>query len=276
MANYTLSQIWIYPVKSLGGIQLTEAFAEEKGLKYDRRWMIVDENNRFLSQRELPEMALIKVDIGFEENQIVNLQFSHKLRENVKYTFNNACFSNEKNQEIEVEIWDDKVRAFKVNEPVNEWLTQLLGVTCSLVFMPNFSQRLVDPKYAITGHEVTSFSDAYPFLIIGNESLKLLNGMLEKPISINRFRPNFVFEGGVAHDEDLWGEFHIGQVQFFGVKKCARCPIPTIDQDSAQMGKEPLKTLSKYRFQNNKVYFGQNLLVGKTGLVKVGDVINVL
>lgn len=274
MPSYTLSEIWIYPVKSLGGIRLQESFATERGLQYDRRWMLIDIQNRFLSQRELPEMALILPEIVEENGNLIALKFSHKLDGSKSYFLHDPTFSHKESKKILATVWDDTVQVIEVEDDVNNWLSDTLGQKCKLVFMPNEAHRKVDKKYAITGQEVTSLSDGYPFLIIGEESLKLLNSKLEEQVPINRFRPNFVFKGGEPHDEDLWGEFFINDVQFFGVKNCARCPVPNIDQATALQSKEPIKTLSQYRKFNKKVYFGQNLLIGKTGKVSVGDIIS--
>ena len=272
--NYTLSEIWIYPVKSLSGFQVSEAIVEERGLMYDRRWLIIDKNNRFLTQREVLEMALIQVNLEVANGELRSMKFSHKTKNNDEYILQNP--TKVSSNKIEVQIWDDVAEACEIEDEVNNWLTKILNKNCRLVYMPDTTERKVDGKYAINGNEITSFSDAYPFLIAGNEALKLLNSKMESPISMNRFRPNFVFDGGEAHDEDFWQKFKIGKIEFYGVKKCARCPIPTIDQETGIIAKEPLKTLSKYRFSNNKVYFGQNLLPYTFGKVKVGNVIEVL
>lgn len=274
--DLTLSEIWIYPVKSLGGITLNEAEAEMRGLQYDRRWMIVDEHFRFLSQREIPEMVLIAVELVEKDNQLFGLKFSKKIKSS--NDFEGEYFFEIKNNlsKIEVKIWDDSVEAELIEDDINTWLSTFLKVKCQLVYMPEITKRTVDKNYSINGDEITSFSDAYPYLIIGQESLNFLNSKLEKPITMNRFRPNFVFTGGNANEEEKWKKFKIGQVQFEGVKNCARCPVPTIEPLTAKKSKEPLATLSSYNFRNNKVYFGQNLLITKLGKVKVGDKITLL
>jgi uncharacterized protein len=279
MENYqtdlVLTEIWIYPVKSLAGISCIEAEAQIRGLEYDRRWMIVDVNNCFLTQREFPEMALIQPQLSIESGKLTAIIFTHKLKNNEYYRLENPELHTGKNIEIEVEVWDDKVKAQEINDGVNDWLSKIIGKKCKLVYMSEDINRKVDSNYAITGNEITSFSDAYPYLIIGQEALDLLNSKLEHKLNMLRFRPNLVFSGGAPHDEDNWLRFTIGNVEMAGVKKCARCPIPTIDQNNASTGKEPLKTLATYRFQNNKVYFGQNVLIEKTGKIKIGDEINV-
>ncbi len=143
--------------------------------------------------------------------------------------------------------------------------------------MPDESVRKLDPDYAITGSEINSFSDGYPFLIIGQASLDDLNGRLEIKVPMNRFRPNFVFTNGKAFEEETWGDFSIGDISFVGVKPCARCIMTTVDQEKGVVsGKDPLKTLAKYRNFGNKVLFGQNVIGLGLGNVLVGDVVQVL
>ncbi|MES2798190.1 MAG: MOSC N-terminal beta barrel domain-containing protein [Bacteroidota bacterium] len=271
-----LSEIWIYPVKSLGGISLNEAEVTERGLQYDRRWLIVDEQNRFLTQRTFPQMVFMGISLIIENNQLKSITFTDKTAKFDNYNLLNPERKNVESNKVMVQIWDDQVEAFEIKDGINDWLSNALGIKCRLVYMPNSTKRKVDSNYAISGDEITSFSDAYPYLIIGNEALKLLNSKLEKSISMDRFRPNFVFEGGLAHEEDNWFNFQIGEAEFTGVKNCARCVIPTINHKTALFGKEPLKTLSSYRFKNNKILFGQNLLVNKIGKVKLGDSILIL
>jgi uncharacterized protein len=271
MNKYNISEIWIYPVKSLGGIKLKSAIVESKGLKYDRRWVIVDENNRFLSQRELPQMALISVGLSIENGQLNIMEFTHLANEPNKYILKNPERSFENSMKITVQVWDDSIEGILINDGINDWLSVILGLKCRLVYMPDTTKRHVDSNYANSVDDETSFSDAYPYLIVGTEAMKLLNSKLEEPISIVRFRPNIVFDGGQPHDEDNWKKIIIGDSEFLGVKNCARCQMLTIDPSTAERGKEPLKTLNKYRARNNKVYFGQNLLVTKKGLISIGD-----
>ena len=149
--------------------------------------------------------------------------------------------------------------AFEVNADTNKWFSEALGISCKLMHMPENAMRQVDPNYA-RPKDLVSFADAFPFLIIGKESLNDLNARLSEPVPMDRFRPNFVFSGGAAFDEDTWTEFKIGDTTFFPVKPCARCVVTTINQETAEKSTEPLQTLATYRTQNNKVMFGQNLV----------------
>lgn len=262
---FIVSQLFIYPVKSLGGIEVFSAMLTERGFQHDRRWMLVDAQNCFISQRELPELALLQVSIIDE-----GLKVTHK--HNKEETI--IPFEPQMNDHVFVTIWDDVCMAQLVSETLNEWFTRILSFPCKLVYMPDNTRRKVDLNYALN-NEITSFADGYPLLIIGQSSLDELNKKLTEPLPIERFRPNIVFTGGAPNEEDILEHFTINEINFYGVKPCARCVIPTIDQQTAEKGKEPLKTLATYRLKNNNVYFGQNLLHNGSGEIKVGDVIDV-
>jgi uncharacterized protein YcbX len=265
-----LSEIWVYPVKSLGGIQLQESKVTDRGLELDRRWLLVDDDGRFLSQREHPVLALFKPEIAGDFLRIIHRTHLESIDIPLRPVFLDAM------PKIEVAVWDDTIDAFEVSQTATDWFTKQLGVSVRLVYMPQESERKLDPDYAITGAEINSFSDAYPFLIIGQASLDDLNSRLENPVLMNRFRPNFVFTNGEAFEEDTWREFSIGDVSFVGVKPCDRCVMTTVDQEKGVVsGKDPLKTLAKYRNFGNKVLFGQNVIGLGLGSVAIGDSVRV-
>jgi uncharacterized protein len=248
-----LTAIHIYPVKSLAGISLTESVVESRGLRYDRRWMLVTPEGRFLTQREYPAMALIGTAI-----EPPFLVLFDRLNPGNRVGVPLEITSIGKSM-LEVDVWDDHCRASPVSTEVDLWLSDRLGAPVRLVGMPETTSRAVDANYAPEG-QVVSFADAYPFLIIGEATLADLNSRLETPVPMNRFRPNLVFSGGTAFCEDEWGDFSIGDQPFRAVKPCARCIMTTIDQQTTSKNAEPLKTLSIYRKQGNKVLFGQNLI----------------
>ncbi|MGZ8537492.1 MAG: MOSC domain-containing protein [Flavisolibacter sp.] len=256
-----VSQLFIYPIKSLGGISLDKAEITDRGFRYDRRWLLVNEHNVFMTQREFPQMCLLQPSITETGIKI-------SLKKNFVEFF--LPFEGEESDEVIVQIWNDYCRARIVSKAANEWFSEMLSVSCRIVFMPEETKRSVDKTYA-KNQEVTSFSDAFPFLIIGETSLQDLNSKLTIPLPMNRFRPNIVFSGGEAYEEDYMQHFTINVIDFYGVKPCARCPITTIDQDDATKSKEPLKTLADYRTHHNKVFFGQNLLHEGAGSIHVGD-----
>lgn len=257
-----LSEIWIYPVKSLAGIRLSEAQVQEKGLQYDRRWMIVDQFGRFLSQREFPNMAMLEVAV--QENSLL---ISNKLnpKENISVPFQPVSADA-----IAVTVWDDEVPALTVSNEVDAWLSEQMKMAVKLVVMPETAERKADPRYA-KNNENVSFADGFPFLLISQASLDDLNARLEEPIVMKRFRPNFVVTGTKPFAEDAWKSIQIGALSFAIVKPCARCVLTTIDPETAEKGKEPLKTLATYRKVNNKILFGQNVVAKQHGLVKQGD-----
>ena len=266
-----LSEIYIYPIKSLGGIRLEKANITSRGLENDRRFMLVDENGRFLSQREHPQLAIFQTEIEGDFLKITNKKNGSSLKINIQYSIPQSF-----NHSIIVKIWDDETTAIEVSNEASNWFTEALDIPARLVYMPEESLRKTDAQYSLTGEEITSFSDGYPILIIGQSSLDDLNNRLENPVNINRFRPNFVFTNGEPFEEDAWHEFTVGNVRFFGVKPCARCVMTTINQETGEKrGKEPLLTLNKYRKVGNKILFGQNVLVSQLGTVEVGDFIEV-
>ena len=257
-----LQDIFIYPIKSLGGIRLTEAKVEEKGFEYDRRWMLVDQKGRFVSQREFSSLALLQVEI--QEN---GLRVFHKKQTHLATII---PFDQADGPEIEVVIWDDQVIGKVVSESIGSWFSDFLGFKVDLVKMPDSTHRKVDPRYAVNAESV-SFADGMPYLIIGQSSLDELNSRLESPVPMNRFRPNLVFSGGEPFLEDKLQKIRIGSVEFQIIKPCARCVLTTVDQETGEKGKEPLKTLATYRTVNNKVMFGQNVVALGGGYVNIGD-----
>jgi uncharacterized protein YcbX len=262
----TLSEINIYPIKSLGGISLQSSEVEERGLKYDRRWVLVDESNKFFTQRDFSEMALIKV---FVEKDGLKIQHKTKFVEQLFIPFE---FEHSKTDKVV--IWDDTVTGKFYNNQIDDWFSEILEIKCHLVKMPETTKRVVDTSYA--KNKIVSFADGYPFLIIGQSSLNDLNARMETPLLMNRFRTNFVFTGGKPFEEDEWRKIKIGEIAFEVVKPCARCVITTTNQETAERLHEPLLTLSKYRKIDNKVMFGQNMVSDRTGKVAIESRIEVL
>lgn len=262
----TVSELFIYPIKSLGGLSVPCASVTDRGFEYDRRWMLVDMNNRFLTQRAVPKMALLQVKLTGE-----GLKVHHKTKDDSI----NIPLTPQTSETALAQIWDDECRVQWVSAAVDCWFSDMLSIQCRLVYMPDTTYRNVDSLYA-ANNEITSLSDAYPFLIIGQASLDDLNSRMDEALPMNRFRPNIVFTGGAPFQEDTMEQFVINNIQMFGVKLCARCMITTINQQNGECGKEPLKTLATYRMKNNKIYFGQNVLAHGTGQIQVGNSIHIV
>jgi uncharacterized protein len=271
MRQLTLSEIWIYPIKSLGGIRVNSARVMEKGLQHDRRWMLVDESLTFMTQRNYPEMALFKLSINGDQ---LTITFRKNINDLQHASILLDTNSPPLGKVLPAVIWNDLVQTVEVDVRISKWFSDNLKIPCKLVSFPEINPRPVDPQYKINDENV-SLADAYPFLIIGQSSLDDLNQKLKMPIPMNRFRPNFVFTGGEAFEEDGWKNFTIGSNRFVGVKPCARCAVPTINQDTAEKSIEPSFTLSTYRKRDNKILFGQNAVSGDKTWVHTGDLIKV-
>ena len=247
----------------MGGVSLNHSLLTISGLKYDRRWMLVDVQNRFISQREFPELCLFTITLSetyftvtFKDDEI------------------NIPFAAENASTIEATIWDDTVRVIAANWFTNKWFSNKLYKEVKLVYQPLDSLRTIDAKSA-NKDEVVSLADGYPILVIGEPALNLLNEKVGFTIPVNQFRPNILFTGGESNDEDFWKCFIINKLLFKGVKPCARCVITTINQQSGEKSLEPLRTLSTYRKVDNKIIFGQNVIGPSKGSIRVGDTINI-
>lgn len=264
MTVLKLEEIWIYPVKSLGGIRLSSAKVMQKGLQYDRRYMLVDENNTFITQRAFPLMSQFKLeDLG--RSFIVKFE-----GDSIEIPKEPARSGDQFN----AKIWDDTVEVAELSREHSQWFSERMKLDCRLVFFPEKKGRLVDQAYA-SNQEHVSLADGYPFLIIGQSSLDDLNNRLSEPISMRRFRPNLVFSGGEPFAEDSWREFTIGDNSFVNLKLCARCVLTTIDPETGKQGTEPLATLAKFRRSDNKVNFGANLVAIDHNTIQEGDNIQV-
>ena len=259
-----ISQLFIYPIKSLGGIGVLSAEVTRTGFLYDRQWMLVDSHLRFITQREMPQMALLQV--GLTDS---GLQVYHKKHPDHIFSL---PFSPPAGGRVTVTIFEETCEAVYASREADTWFSAVLGTNCRLVYMPEDARRYVDTRYAID-NDSTGFADGYPYLIIGQASLDDLNNRLSQPLAINRFRPNIVFTGGLPFEEDAMEQFTVDSLHFFGVKPCARCAITTVNQEEGTRNKEPLKTLATYRQVNNKIFFGQNLIARAVGTIKVGDMI---
>ena len=253
-----ITRLFIYPIKSLGGVSLSTSAIEQRGLRYDRRYMLVDEKGNFLSQRQMPELCLFKIAIT-QNGFLVNYKHKSLL----------VPFELEGPVE-QVNIWEDVVDGIMADEAYHAWFSECLGRTVRLVFMGQSSKRAVNKDYALNGEEV-SFADGYPILLLSEASLTLLNSKLTTTIDVDRFRPNVVITGCEAHEEGSFSVFKVGDSLLKRVKPCARCVVTTINPLTGEAGKEPLYTLATYRMEGNKIMFGENVLCLQEGEISIGD-----
>jgi len=263
MNNLIVTRLCVYPVKSLGGIELQSAKIFPKGLQHDRRWMLIDNEHRCMTQRDYPLMALFKTSFH-QHGILIDFDGTQKL-----IPFNSSSES------FPAIVWNDTVQVHEVSGELSEWFSEMLQISCRLVAFPESNPRPVDTDHSLKDANV-SLADAYPLLIIGQRSLDDLNSRMQTPLPMNRFRPNIVFEGGEPFDEDSWQQFSIGGNRFAAVKLCSRCVLTTVDQERGiKTGPEPLATLATFRKKDNHIYFGQNLIPIDFGLIKLGDEIKV-
>ncbi|HWD38852.1 MAG TPA: MOSC N-terminal beta barrel domain-containing protein [Fimbriimonas sp.] len=258
----TLSEINVYPVKGLAGMRLDRAFVEFRGLRFDRRWMVVDGAGVFLSQRSHPKMATLKATVLEKCLQLsaANDQLCLPLIAD--------------GQERMVRVWKSEVLAQEVSPEADEWLGNHLGFACTLVQMPEKAIRPTNSEFSRDGDHV-SFADGYPLLLANDASLKDLNGRLDSPVPMNRFRPNLVVTGSVRPwAEDDWHKIQIGGIEFRCAKPCGRCQVTTIDQSTGvPSGDEPLRTLATFRKVENSVNFAINLIPDGEGWIGVGETV---
>lgn len=258
----TVSALYVYPIKSLGGISLQQSLVNENGLQFDRRWMIVDKNGVFISQRTHANLTFLQTSIEADKITICNRLTNDHI---------DVPFLPKTKETITVTIWDDVCEAQVVNNAINEWLSDYLQQSVSLVYMPDSTKRLVDKRYAISD-TYTHFADGYPFMLIGEASLQELNQKAGTNLDMNRFRPNIVVADTAAQEEEQWHETQIGSGLYTGVKPCTRCILTTINQTTGEKGKEPLRTLATYKKEGNRILFGQNMVYNGGGnAIAVGD-----
>ena len=277
----TISGLYRYPIKSTAGIQVQRLELDALGAVDDRRWMLIDSNNRFITQREIGALALIK---SFVESDGLRLESAGHSSLRVRVPDTSAYVS-------EVVVWDDTVPVADAGNEAALWCSAVIGMPCRLTHIADQAERPLHPKYAGSldpKNRFVALSDGAPLLIISEGSLEMLNTQLAKrdlaPVGFDRFRPNVVVSGASAHEEDTWRTIKIGGVTIGVGSPCPRCVITTIDQSrgvrasalTGEPGGEPLRTLATYRRQGNGVMFGMNATNDVAGVLRVGDAVNVI
>lgn len=259
-----LASLHLYPIKAAAGLAPAEWDVHALGLRYDRRWMVVDPNGRMITQRTHPRLALVRPTMA---DGTLRVETGGMPALELPLSPGSAV-------SMQVSIWDDECLAGWTGERAARWFSDVLETDCGLVHVAEPDARPVDPDYAAPGHRV-GFADGFPFLLVSEESLAELNRRLEVPLPMNRFRPNLVIAGGEAFIEDRLPPFAVGGVRFTVVKPCDRCVVTTTDQETAERGLEPLRTLATFRRRDGKVLFGQNVVHEGAGRLRVGDPLQV-
>jgi uncharacterized protein YcbX len=258
----TVRALYFYPVKSLRGLSTLRAVVTDRGFEHDRRFMVVDDAGRFLTQRTLPRMSLVSVAIEGDA----------LLLDAPDMDILEVPLRPEQGQPRRVEVWGDRCQVLSLGDASARWFTEFLGVPSSLVYMPNATVRETNPTY---GPGRVGFADAYPFLLASTSSLADL-ARRGGAVPMERFRPNIVVDGAPAFAEDGWARLRIRDVVFRVVKPCVRCAITTVDPAvGAVAGVEPLRTLATFRRSGDGVLFGMNIVNETVGVVEVGETVDV-
>jgi uncharacterized protein YcbX len=263
----TVSSLHVYPVKGLKGIEIARARATERGLEHDRRWMIVDPQGEFFTQRSHPRLATIWTDLLDGA-----LELSAPDAGSVAVPFEPPPAPA-----LRVRVWNSVVDAVPASREADGFLSQYLGTPCRLVYMPDSTRRASNPTYAGAGERLVGFADGYAFLVAAEASLADLNRRLgakgQPALPMNRFRPNIVVGGTEPYAEDQWGEVEVGEAVMRAAKPCGRCEVTTTDQSTGEVrGPEPLATLAEYRSSDEfGVMFGLNMVALRAGVIRVGD-----
>lgn len=266
-----VSQIFVYPIKSCRGIAVSHAEVQARGLAHDRRYMLVDANGRFLTQRQHGRMALIYVSFG-DDGFVVEAPGMR------------PCFIPERlapgdsagSTACEVKVWKDTVEATLADADTNVWFSAYMGFACGLVYLADTQHRPVLHESAGFDDEV-SFADGAPLMLLSEASLMDLNERLKNPVTINQFRPNLVVTADAAYAEDTWRHVEIDKARFDVAWPCSRCILTTIDPATGERDPEgePMNALKRYRFHDRAVFFGQNLLPRATGRIAVGSALSI-
>lgn len=262
MNNCKVTSLHVYPIKSMGEVDLSKVFAGERGFEGDRRMVLVDHNNITITQREYPELVLFDIS-----------STSIPITITYRPTGETIQVSHFDGNRVEVTVFGDIVRATTAGKDINSWISDRIGAAVRLMKMEDSDIRMID---SVFGTSEVSFADGFPYLLTNVNSLNDLNSRLQDPVGMNRFRPNIVVDGLEPYMEDNFERIRIGEAEFKKTKPCDRCILTTVDPETGKKGFEPLQTLSTYRRINNNVYFGINLICTKNGMVESGQRVELL
>ncbi|WP_399881890.1 MOSC domain-containing protein [Streptomyces sp. BBFR51] len=274
MGYARLRSIHVHPVKAFRSLSLREAVVEPWGPAGDRRWMLIDDGGKVVTQRRQPRLALAAAELVPGGGVRLSAPGLEPLTVPVPRPGGT----------VPVRLFRDKVEALPAEDAAaHAWCSALLGADVRLVHLDDPAvRRPVDPRYALPG-ETVSFADGFPFLLTTTASLDALNSLIaqgehadEGPLPMNRFRPNLVVSGTEAWAEDGWSRIAVGEVSFRLAKPCGRCVVTTTDQDTSERGAEPLHSLGRHRRVDGALVFGQNLVPLGRGTVRVGDPVRII
>ena len=273
MAKLSVSELTIYPLKSAKGVTLDSMALSELGPECDRRWMVIDKNNNFVTQRKTPAMCLIRTELVDGELYISAEE-------------SGRCHVPPGGVDIyQSSVWGTSVNGSDCGSKAAQWISDFLDQECRIIYMHETDSRLVDPNFA-NNNEHVGFADGFPLLITSQASLDDFNSKLSAldsgdsktglRIGMERFRPNIVVTGNPAWAEDSWKRLTINDVEFSLVKPCSRCIMPSVNPATAKKQMQVNQTLLTHRRRGRQTYFGQNALYDRFGTINIGDAVTVI
>jgi len=263
----TLERIFVHPLKSGAGLEVSSWPLDALGLVHDRRLMLVDEAGTFVTLRGTPMLVTLRPHALAPTDRTLVLETPTLPPLSVSLASTPGS--------LDVQVWSDWVRASHIGAAADAWCSQALGKPVKLVLVDPTFHRQVDLRFAAPDTAV-GFADGFPLLLIGSASLEALTERLGQPVEAQRFRPNLVVKTSTPHEEDAWRKVRIGSIEVDLVKPCARCVGINVDPQTGTTSREPLRTLSTYRKRDRDVFFGYNALHRNLGTLNVGDPVEVL
>jgi uncharacterized protein YcbX len=264
MSQITVSELNIYPVKSARGFALKSMQLNPLGPECDRRWMVIDKSNTFVTQRKVRKMCLINVDLL---DSGIRISAEGMPACSIKTPITSDLLTSS--------VWGTEVKGLDCGDEVAAWLTEFLSKECRLIYMPDDYERAVDTKFAHQQEQV-GFADGFPLLIATQASLDDFNEKLGYKVGMERFRPNIVISGNEAYAEDDWQHIAIGDIDLLLVKPCSRCIMPSVNPETASKEMAVIQTLQAHRRRGKDIFFGQNALYNSLGTINVGDAVRVI
>ncbi len=263
MSSILVKQLYLFPIKSLAAIAVDQVLVDAAGFVGDRRFMLVDPQGKFITQRTRPDLTRFKLSL-VEGGYLVQDQISGQSK---------VLSSIPKLKEsLAAELWDDSLQVVEVGEGWSEWFSDLLQEPARLVMQKPESPRIIKEKYQTSGSNQSSFADSLPILLASEASYKQVETVYGQDYDPLRFRANLIVEGSDSFEEDTWEEISIRSVHLFGAKPCARCKLINVEPATGQVDKGGmLKALATFRQKDNKVYFGQQMVPITLGTIQVGD-----
>ncbi len=264
MSELIVSDLIVYPLKSARGIHLESMQLNELGPELDRRWMAIDSQGKFVTQRKLPKMCLIETAMTVDGSLELSVNGEEKL------TVPAGGYEPKQSS-----IWGTEVQGEDCGDAAADWMSAFLNKQCRIIYMPSSHQRLVDTDYA-TQQERLGFADGFPVLIATQSSLNDFNSKLGFEVDMDRFRPNIVIDGNPPWAEDSWKDITINTIRLSLLKPCSRCIMPSINPQSGEKQMQVNQALQAHRRRDRETFFGQNAVYDRLGTIQIGDSVLVL